>query len=72
MSANSIDPRAIQPQTKSYVRQRELLTILPFSAATLWRKTRDGSFPPSVKISKRITVWRRESVEAWLDAKEAA
>ena len=72
MSANTTSPRVIQPRPKSYVRQRELLMMLPFSAATLWRKTREGSFPPAVKISTRITAWNLEAVEAWLAAKEAA
>lgn len=72
MSANSTSPHGIRPRPKSYVRQRELLKILPFSAATLWRKTRDGSFPPAVKISARITAWNLEAVEAWLAEREAA
>lgn len=72
MSANTTSPQEIRPRPKSYVRQRELLMMLPFSAATLWRKTRDGSFPPAVKISSRITAWNLEAVEAWLAAKEAA
>lgn len=72
MSANTTSPQENRPRPKSYVRQRELLMMLPFSAATLWRKTRDGSFPPAVKISARITAWNLEAVEAWLAAREAA
>ncbi|MBX3609199.1 MAG: AlpA family phage regulatory protein [Hydrogenophaga sp.] len=53
-----------------YVRLRELQTIVPFSVPTIWRKSRDGTFPPAVKLSARITAWSREAVEQWLNAKE--
>jgi predicted DNA-binding transcriptional regulator AlpA len=45
--------------------------MVPMSPATIWRKTRNGSFPPAIKISERVTAWNREAVEAWLAAKEA-
>lgn len=40
---------------------------LPFSAATLWRKVRDGSFPKPVRLSERVTAWRVGDVRAWLN-----
>lgn len=39
---------------------------LPFSAATLWRKVRDGSFPKPVRLSERVTAWNVGAVRAWL------
>ncbi len=39
---------------------------LPFSAATLWRKSRDGSFPKPVRLSERVTAWRVGDVRVWL------
>lgn len=39
---------------------------LPFSAPTLWRKVKNGTFPKPVKLSKRITAWRVGDVRAWL------
>lgn len=43
-------------------------TPLPFSAPTLWRKVKDGTFPSPVKLSKRITAWSVGSVRAWMAA----
>ncbi|MBV8037740.1 AlpA family transcriptional regulator [Roseateles sp.] len=40
--------------------------MLPFSAATLWRKVKAGEFPAPVKLSAAVTAWRREEVEAWM------
>lgn len=53
----------------AYVRQAQLIpAILPFSPATLWRKVKDGSFPQPIKLSDRITAWRMDDVEAWLES----
>lgn len=54
-----------------YVRLPELLKLVPFAEATIWRKSRDGSFPAPVKLSARVTAWNRAAVEAWLAEKEA-
>jgi len=45
---------------------------LPFSAPTLWRKVREGTFPKPVKLSERVTAWNVGSVRAWLTAQAAA
>lgn len=41
---------------------------LPFSAATLWRKVRGGTFPKPVRLSERVTAWRVGEVRAWMHA----
>lgn len=63
--------RAPSMPASRYVRLRELQTMVPFSVPTIWRKSRDGSFPPAIKLSAGITAWSRESVEQWLSAKES-
>jgi len=43
---------------------------LPFSAPTLWRKVKDGTFPPPVKLSIRVTGWNVGVVRKWLKSLE--
>jgi prophage regulatory protein len=52
---------------EAYVRQSQLLRdrIIPFSAATLWRRVSDGSFPQPVQLSKRVTAWRMSDIQKW-------
>ncbi|MBL8454249.1 MAG: AlpA family phage regulatory protein [Zoogloea sp.] len=50
-----------------FVRQAQLLPLVPFSAATLWRKVKDRTFPAPVKLSERITAWKVEEVRAWIE-----
>lgn len=45
---------------------------LPFSAPTLWRKVREGTFPKPVKLSERVTAWNVGTVRAWLTAQATA
>lgn len=39
---------------------------LPFSAPTLWRKVKKGSFPKPIKLSERVTAWKVGDVRAWI------
>lgn len=55
-----------------FIRQSQLIpTIVPVSAATLWRWVKTGQFVAPVKLGKNITAWKCEDVRNWLAAKEA-
>lgn len=43
--------------------------MLPFSAPTLWRMVKAGTFPKPVKLGERIIAWNIEEVQAWMDEK---
>lgn len=45
---------------------------IPFSAATLWRKVSDGTFPKPLKLSVGVTAWQVGEVRAWLVSKSGA
>lgn len=70
MTSEKRNATTAQAQPKGYMRQRELMTILPFSAATLWRMVRAGTFVQPVRLSERVTAWNRAKVQEWLDAQE--
>ena len=54
---------------EGFIRQSALIpNIVPFSAATLWRKVKSKDFPAPVKLSERVTAWRVQEVRAWLQA----
>lgn len=57
----------------AFVRQSQLVQSpatpaapLPFSAPTLWRKVKDGTFPKPVKLSARVTAWQVGAVRTWM------
>ena len=55
------------------VRQSDLIpAVLPFSASSLWRQVRAGTFPKPIKVSPRITAWRVGDVRLWLAAQGKA
>lgn len=58
------------PILVGYIRQAELLKIIPFSSATLWRKVKAGTFVQPVKLSARVTAWPRAQVNAWMQEQE--
>ena len=59
----------------AYVREAQLVQSrkrpgstapLPFSAPTLWRKVKAGTFVKPVKLSARITAFNVGAVRAWI------
>jgi predicted DNA-binding transcriptional regulator AlpA len=51
---------------------KDTLAPLPFSAPTLWRKVKEGTFPKPVKLSAKVTAWKVGEVRAWMAAQAAA
>jgi prophage regulatory protein len=45
---------------------------LPFSAPTLWRKVKAGTFCQPYKLSERVTAFNVGEVRAWMKAQGAA
>lgn len=41
---------------------------LPFSAPTLWRNVKNGTFPAPHSLSARVTAWNVGDVRAWIKA----
>ncbi|MQW91943.1 AlpA family phage regulatory protein [Acinetobacter wanghuae] len=42
--------------------------LLPLGESTIWDKVRQGSFPQPYRLSDRITAWKSEDIQNWLDA----
>jgi prophage regulatory protein len=64
--------QAVRPAA-GFIRQSELIPgMVPFSAATLWRRVKSGEFPAPVKLSARVTAWRLSDVHAWMESRTAA
>ncbi len=56
----------------TFIRQKELMKMLPFSPATLWRRIRANEFVRPTKLGPRITAWRKSDVLDWIDQQEEA
>jgi len=52
---------------EAMLRPKELIInrIVPFTANTLWRKVKQGTFPSPVKVSSAITAFRVGEVREW-------
>lgn len=53
-------------RSNSFIRQKQLLLQIPFSAPTLWRKVKAGTFPKPIKLGENITAWKVEEVDEWV------
>lgn len=52
-----------------FIRERQLVSLLPFSSGTLLNMTAAGEFPPKYKLSKGVTAWSCAEVIEWFNAK---
>ena len=57
---------------EGYVRQRDVLRVVPIAPSTLWRWIGEGRFPKPIKIGPACTAWRIEDVRAWIAARGAS
>jgi predicted DNA-binding transcriptional regulator AlpA len=53
-------------ENKGFIRQKGLLSLVGFSASTLWRKVKAGTFPKPIKLGANMTAWRVEEVHQWM------
>lgn len=63
--------RAKPNGASEYMRESELLEALPFSRATLWRRVKDGEFPPPIKLGGNLNAWKRADVLKWSETAAA-
>ena len=48
------------------MRQSQVLTFVPISKSTLWRRVQAKTFPAPVKLSLGVTAWRAEDIRGWI------
>lgn len=48
------------------IRVPEVTHITGLARSTIYRKMKDGSFPPAVHVGERFTAWTLSSVMDWL------
>jgi len=81
--ASSIPTATINPSVfdalpdSAFIREAQLVQSpkrpehpapLPFSAPTLWRKVKAGTFPKPHKLSERVSAWNVGQVRAWMQS----
>jgi len=55
----------VLPQ-EGFVRQAHLLSIVPLSAAELWRRVAAGTFPRPIKLSPMVSAWRVSDIRKFI------
>ena len=63
MTATTVFPASI-PQRERYLREREVLQILPVSRYLWLTGIKAGNYPAGIKLSPRVTVWRASDIDA--------
>ncbi len=65
-SSSFIERSTALPAT-GFLRQPQVLSLVPISKSTLWRRVQARTFPEPVKLSERVTAWRAEDIRSWIE-----
>jgi predicted DNA-binding transcriptional regulator AlpA len=50
-----------------YLREKQIIPhIFPVSRADWWKGVKEGRYPAGLKISEKVTVWRKEDIQEML------
>lgn len=59
-------------QDTTYLRPADAAKFIGAGLSTLWRYAKnDPTFPAAVRVSPRMTLWRRDGLEAWVESHRA-
>ena len=54
---------------KAWFRVKDLSEFLSMSDSTIWKMVKNDTFPKPKHITPRMTVWLRQDVMDWVEAK---
>ncbi|MEJ6066557.1 AlpA family phage regulatory protein [Psychrobacter sp. 16-Bac2893] len=54
------------------MRAKQVLELVPFGRASLWKFAKNGQFPAPIRVTGGITAWHNKDVIEWLEAQGAA
>lgn len=58
--------------TIKLIRLPEVIALVGYSRASIYRLMDDGQFPASVKLGARAVAWRYADVSAWIESRVSA
>jgi prophage regulatory protein len=61
--------QTIPTSTSGLLREKHVLKLVPVAHSTLWNWVRDKKFPAPIKLSEKVSVWKKDDVSAWIEAK---
>lgn len=52
------------------IRRKELIKMIGYSGSSIWRRCKDGSFPPPIRIGPAAVAWRLSDIEACMNSRQ--
>ena len=53
----------------SFLRINQVMEITALKKSTIWWLVSKKEFPKQIKISERISVWKKSDIEVWMKSK---
>ncbi len=65
IDADEGEQHAVAGQIRPMLSIKQVLALIPFSRATLYREMKAGRFPTAHEIAPRRIAWFKDEVAAW-------
>ncbi len=52
---------------KQIIGDKDNHPLIPISRSEIWRKVKNGNFPKPIKLSAKVTVWRSEDIQNYIN-----
>lgn len=69
LSSTKIEKEMVVTNPDRILRCKDVMALTGLSRSTLYAIMSEGTFPASIKLSKRAVGWRAKVVQAWMDAR---
>lgn len=55
-----------------FIKSAEVRRTVGLQRTVIYKRVREGSFPPPIKLGARLNVWRESDIREWMDSQAAA
>lgn len=53
-----------------FIRRKALVEMIGYSASSIWRRCKDGSFPLPVRLGPSAVAWRLSEIQDWMSSRQ--
>ncbi len=54
---------------EKFIRLPEVMDTTGLARSTVWLWIKDGKLPKPIKLSSRVTVWKKSDIDKWVESK---
>lgn len=66
-----MEDKVVKKETDRFIRRKEVIEMVGYSASSIWRRCKEGSFPRPVRLGPSAVAWRLSELEEWMRSRQS-